>query len=77
MMLNSYNHSVSFLQKKVPLDNMIVASTYYPNPKSRKSKNTVKQVEFLAKQFPDIIDETHITQLNNEWKYIRQKITTN
>ena len=60
--------SVSFLQKKVPLDNMVLASASCLHPKNRKSKNTVKQAEFLAKQFPHVIDETRISQAKDQWK---------
>ena len=70
-MSNLCAHSVSLPEKKVSLNNMFVSSGFCLHPKNWKSKNTVKQIVFLAKQLPYVIDETRISQLKDSGKFVR------
>ena len=45
-----------------------MASASHLHPKNRKSKNTGKQTKLLVKQFPQVIEETHISKLKDDWK---------
>ena len=67
-MVKFFESCATFLQKKLPLDNMILVAASSLHPDSRKMPKTVKQVEYLAKTFPHVIEEVNISQLKDEWK---------
>ena len=67
-MLKFFVSSVSFLQRKLPLDNMILIAAACLHPDSPKMQKTVNQIEYLAKKFPHVVEETSISVLKDKWK---------
>ena len=67
-MLKFFVSCASFLQRKLPLDNMILTAAACLHPDSRKMQKTVNQIEYLAKKFPHVIEKTSISVLKDEWK---------
>ena len=67
-MLKFFVSCATFLQRKLPLDNMILVAASCLHPDSRKMQKTVRQIEYLAKMFPHVIEEASISQMKDEWK---------
>ena len=67
-MLKFYEKSVAYLQKKLPLDNAVLAKAACLHPDNRKKEFTIRQIEYLAKVFPQVIDEEKVSQVKDEWR---------
>ena len=67
-MLKFFVSCASFLQRKLPLDNMILIAAACLHPDSWKMQKTANQIEYLAKKFLHVVEETSILILKDEWK---------
>ena len=67
-MLKFYEESVAYLQKKLPLDNAVLAKAACLQPDNRKKEFTIRQIDYLAKVFPQVIDEEKASQVKDEWR---------
>ena len=47
---------------------MILIAAACLHPDSQKMQKTVNQIEYLAKKFPHVVEETSISVLKDEWK---------
>ena len=65
-MLKFYEKSAAYLQKKLPLDNAVLAKTACLHPDNIKKEFTIRQIEYLAKVFPQVIDEEKVSQVKDE-----------
>ena len=59
-MLKFFVYCASFLQRKLPLDNMILIPAACLHPGLWKMQKTIDQTEYLAKKFPHVVEETSI-----------------
>ena len=67
-MLNFFEKSVAYLQKTLPLDSAVLAKAACLHPDNRKKEFTMCQIEYLAKVFPQVIDEEKVSQVKDEWR---------
>ena len=67
-MLKFYEKSAAYLQKKLPLDNAVLAKTACLHPDNINKEFTIRQIEYLAKVFPQVIDEEKVSQVKDEWR---------
>ena len=65
-MLNFFEKSVAYLQKTLPLDSAVLAKAACLHPDNRKKEFTMCQIEYLAKVFPQVIDEEKVSQVKDE-----------
>ena len=68
IMLKFYKKSVVYLQRKLPLDNTVLAKAACLHPDNRKNKFIICQIEYLVKVFPQVIVEKKVSQVKDEWR---------
>ena len=54
------------MQKKLLLDNAVLAKAACLQPDNRKKEFTIRQIEYPAKVFPQVIDEEKVSQVKDE-----------
>ena len=67
-MLKFYEKSVAYLQKKLSVDNAVLAKGACLHPDNRKNEFAIRQIEYLAKVFPQVIDKEKVSQVKDEWR---------
>ena len=65
-MLKFYEKTVAYFQKHLLLDNAVLAKAACLHPDNRKKEFTMCQIEYLAKVFPQVIDEEKVSQVKDE-----------
>ena len=66
VMLKLYEKTVAYFQKHLPLDNAVLAKAACLHPDKRKKEFTICHIEYLAKVFPQVIDEEKVSQVKDE-----------
>ena len=66
LMLKFYEKTVAYFQKHLPPDNAVLAKAACCHPDNRKKEFTICHIEYLAKVFPQVIDEEKVSQVKDE-----------
>ena len=60
--------AICYLKKKRPLGDKLLISTGCFHSDNRKNECTVKNIEYLANCFPQVVEESEVSILTDDWK---------